>query len=352
MRILKRHTGNYLEDFHPGQHFLHKHGKTITEGLFQDFCEYVHTTNPLHKNRLYACFYGFRDLVVPPGLVMNVVFSQTVEDISENARANLGYRNMQFGVPVYLGDTIEAESTVLEVRPSSKEQDRGVVSVRTIGRNQYGEIVLAYERSVQIWKRDPHSRVEEGKIELPPLAITPWIPPYDPTRRYSAKAYLSSPHSYFEDFEPDTLIQHSRGRMITEEHIPLTGKLDNTSQLHCNDYLVRTNPEKYIGGRLLVYGGIVFNICLGLSSPDISENALAEVAYPSGRHTGPAFPGDTIMAETQILACEPYPGREDLGLLRTKLIGYKMVEKEGRWERQEVFELFRDLAVKRRSHYT
>lgn len=352
MRLITGQRGNFLEDFYPGQHFRHRHGKTITEGLFQDFCEFVHTTNPLYKNRVYAQFYGFRDLVCPPGLVINVVFSQTVEDISENARANLGYKNMQFGVPVYIGDTIEVESIVLEVRASKKENDRGVVTVQSIGRNQYGEIVLAYERSVQIWKRDPDSRVEEGKIEVTPLEIWPWIPPYDPTCRYSAKAYLSSPRGYFEDFEPGTLIRHSRGRMITEDNIALTGKLDNTSQLHCNDYLVRSQPERYIGGRLLVYGGIPFNICLGLSSPDVGENALAEVRYATGMHSGPVFQGDTLFAETEILSLNPYPGREDLGLLSTRLRGYKMVEKEGRWERQDVFELERDLAVKRRSYYS
>lgn len=352
MKVIVRQSGNFLEDFVPGLYLRHKHGKTITEGLFQDFCEFVHTTNPLHKNRLYAQFFGFRDLVSPPGLVMNVVFSQTVEDISENARANLGYKGMMFGAPVYIGDTIEVESYVLEVRPSSKENDRGVVTVRSIGRNQYGEIVLAYERSVQIWKRDPNSRVEEGKIELDPLEVLPQLPPYDPTCSYRSKAYLSSSYGYFEDYEPQTLIRHSRGRMITEDHIALTGKLDNTSQLHCNDYLVRSQKERYIGGQLLVYGGIPFNICLGLSSPDVGENALADVRYPSGKHTGPVFYGDTIFAETEILSKSPYPGREDLGLLSTRLVGYKMVEKDGQWERVDVFELYRDLAVKKRSHYT
>lgn len=353
MQIIRKQTGNFLEDFTPGQVFRHKRGKTITAGLFNDFNDFAFTTNPLSKNIEYAKLYGFQGLVCPPGLVMNVVFSQTVEDISENARANLGYKDMCFGVPLYIGDTVEVETKVLAVKPSSKEDDRGVVTVQSTGRNQHGEVVLTFQRSVQIWKRDKASRVDEAKLDDPGLVETsPWLPPYDPTRNYAAKAYLTTADSYFEDFTPGTRIEHSRGRVVTDEHVALTGKLDNTSQVHCNQYLIDANPGKYLGGKLLVYGGLPFNYCLGLSCPDVGENALSDVRYASGAHTAPVFVGDTVFAATEILACEPYPGREDLGLLRTRLEGHKMVRGDDGWAPVKIFELERELAVKRRSHYT
>ena len=165
MRIRKK-RGNFLEDFSVGQVFRHKVGKTVTEGLFNAFTEFGMTTNPLSKNARYAEQYGFRGLVAPPGLVMNIVFSQSVEDISENARANLEYRDMRFGAPVYIGDTIEVETTILGVKPSSRDRDRGVVHVQTTGRNQHGEIVLTLQRKVQIWKDNMDARVE----------ARPWMP--------------------------------------------------------------------------------------------------------------------------------------------------------------------------------
>jgi 2-methylfumaryl-CoA hydratase len=146
MAVIKKHKGNFLEDFRAGQVFRHKVGKTLTEGLFNAFTPYDMTANPLHKNRRYAERYGFRGLVMPPGLVMNVVFSQSVEDISENARANLEYIDMRFGMPVYVGDTIEVSSTVLGIKPSSREADRGIVHVHPTGRNQHDDVVLTYER--------------------------------------------------------------------------------------------------------------------------------------------------------------------------------------------------------------
>src|SRR5438093_12303053 len=130
MAVVRKQHGHFLDDFRPGQLFRHKCGKTVTEGLFALFTDFSMTANPLSKNARYARAYGFRGLLVPPGLVMGIVFSQSVEDVSENARANLEYIDMRFGVPVYIGDTLEAESLVLGVRASSRDRDRGVGHVQ------------------------------------------------------------------------------------------------------------------------------------------------------------------------------------------------------------------------------
>ena len=351
MARIKRSTGHFLEDFSAGRIFRHKRGKTVTEGLFNDFTDFTFCTSPLYKNVEYARAHGFAQMPCPPGLVMNVTFSQTVEDISENARANLGYIDMKFGVPVFVGDTIEVETKVLEVTPSSKDPDRGVVKVQSTGYNQRREVVLTFQRAVQIWKRDAANAVEKSAIAPEAIAVQSWIPPYDPKVNYKALAHLSSPHGYFEDFTTGDVYEHSRGRVITDEHVPLTAKLDNTSQVHCNQYLIDSNPGKYLGGKLLVYGGLPFNFCLGLSSPDIGENALADLHYRSGNHVSPIFVGDTVFAESEILGTADMPGREDLGLVRSMLRGYKMAQKDGKWEKVQIFELDREIAVKRRSHY-
>lgn len=352
MAVIRKQKGNFLEDFRLGQTFRHKVGKTITEGLFNAFTEFTMTTNPLHKNRRYARAYGLRDMVCPPGLVMNIVFSQSVEDISENARANLEYRDMRFGVPVHVGDTIEVESVVLGIRPSSRDNDRGVVHVQTTGRNQDGEVVLTYQRKVQVWKRDPSAEVDAGEVkEIPPVDCRLGLPPYLGHETYRDLAHLTSPDTYFEDFHVGDTIEHSRGRTVTTEHIALTAMLDNTSQVHCNQHMIDQNPDRFIGGQLIIYGGIPFNLCLGLSCPDVGDNAVADVAYSLGRHTGPLFAGETVFASTEITGKEDHPERPDLGILHTILRGHKFARKDGGTEKVEIFYLERTLAVKRRSHY-
>ena len=148
---------------------------------------------------------------------MNIVFSQSVEDVSENGRANLEYIDMRFGVPVHVGDTIEAESLVLGVRGSSKETDRGVVHVQTTGRNQDGEVVLTYQRKVQCWKDDPAAPVATGEAQPQDIPVSLSLPAYDAKRNYASLAHLTSADTYLEDFHPGDVIEHSRGHTVTRD---------------------------------------------------------------------------------------------------------------------------------------
>jgi 2-methylfumaryl-CoA hydratase len=351
MATIRKQHGHYLEDFRPGTLLRHKGGKTVTEGVFALFTDFSFTANPLSKNARYAQAHGYRGLVVPPGLVMGVAFSQSVEDISENARANLEYIDMRFGAPVCVGDTLEAETLILSVKPSSKSPNLGVVHVQTTGRNQHGEVVLTFQRKVQVWKRDVSAPVDDREVAPRDVSCTFTAPPYDPKAAVRELAHFSSPDTYFEDFTAGDVYEHVRGRVITTDHIMLTGVLDNTSQVHCNQWMIDQDPERFVGGQLIVFGGIPFQLCLGLSSADVADNALGDVRYATGRHTAPSFAGDTVFASTEIRATRDLPGRPDLGVLDTILRGHKFVKKAIGAEKVEIFYLEREIAVKRRSHY-
>jgi 2-methylfumaryl-CoA hydratase len=362
-RVIRKKTGHFLEDFQPGQVFRHKGGKTVTEGLFTTFTEFSMTTNPLAKNARYARAHGFEGLLCPPGLVMLVAFSQTVEDVSENARANLEYIDMRFGAPVYVGDSIEVETKVIGVRPSSSRPNLGIVHVQSTARKNVDEaneaVVATWQRKVQVYKGSDAAEIHPGEIEPDSVPCELWLPPYQEDRDYKRLAHLSNADTYFEDFEPGTRIEHSRGRTITDEHIYLTAILDNTSQVHCNQYMIDLDPEQYVGGQLIIFGGIPFVLCLGLSCPDVADNSLGDLAYRTGRHTAPLFAGDTVFAATEILGKRDHSGRTDLGVLETRLLGHKFVRDAGKqhadapngWKKVPIFELEREVVVKRRSHY-
>jgi 2-methylfumaryl-CoA hydratase len=363
-RIVRKQIGNFLEDFVPGQVFRHKGGKTVTEGLFTTFTEFSMTTNPLAKNARYARAYGFEGLACPPGLAMLVAFSQTVEDISENARANLEYIDMRFGAPLYVGDTVEVETKVLEVTGSKSRPNLGVVHVQSTARKNLGSrdeaVVLTYQRKVQVWKRDEKAELHAGRVEPDAVECSLWLPPYDPARGYKSLAHLSNADTYFEDFEPGSRIEHSRGRTMTSEHIHLTAVLDNTSQVHSNQFMIDLDPEQYVGGQLIIFGGIPFVLCLGLSCPNVGDNALGDLVYRTGRHPAPLFAGDTVFAATEIAGKRDHPARDDVGILETRLFGHKFVkaaaderseEAPPGWKKVQIFELEREIVVKRRSHY-
>jgi acyl dehydratase len=108
---------------------------------------------PLYFNELFAKKLGHPAVPAHPLLVMNVVFGMTVEDLSEQALAHLGYWDLRFPRFVYPGDTLISSSQVLDKRESGSKPDRGIVHVRTTGVNQRGEEVCVYERRILVKKR-------------------------------------------------------------------------------------------------------------------------------------------------------------------------------------------------------
>ena len=91
-------------------------------------------------------------------LTLAIVTGLSVPDVSQNAVANLGWDEVQLPAPVFAGDTIYAESEVLEVRPSASRPGQGLVRVRTRGFNQRDETVITYERTVLVYERARRAR--------------------------------------------------------------------------------------------------------------------------------------------------------------------------------------------------
>ncbi|MBZ0324825.1 MAG: MaoC family dehydratase, partial [Alphaproteobacteria bacterium] len=74
-------------------------------------------------------------------------------DVSQKAIANLGWSDIKLTAPVFAGDTLYAESEVLDKRESKSRPTQGVVKVRTTGIKQDGTVFMSYERSVLVPKR-------------------------------------------------------------------------------------------------------------------------------------------------------------------------------------------------------
>jgi len=155
--------GRFFEDFAVGQVFRHWPGRTITEADCTWFALLTMNQHPLHGDAHYAETYTqHRQRVVLGPLVFSVVIGMSVADISGRAIANLEVDRLKHEKPTFIGDTLYAESTVLELTPSSRG-DRGVVSVETVGINQRGDTVCSYTRKVLVPSRT-HASLGEGKL--------------------------------------------------------------------------------------------------------------------------------------------------------------------------------------------
>ncbi len=145
----KTNRGNFFEDFVPGQILRHATPRTVTEGEIALYTALYGNRFALHSSDMVAMALGYDGMPVDDMLVFHIVFGKTVPDISLNAVANLGYADGRFGVPVYPGDTLSAQSEVIGVKENSNGKT-GVVWVRTTGTNQRGEEVLSYVRWVMV----------------------------------------------------------------------------------------------------------------------------------------------------------------------------------------------------------
>ena len=145
--------GRYLEDFTVGDVYEHRPGRSITETDNTWFTLVTMNQNPLHFDKEYAAKSEFGKPLVNSCLTLSIVAGMSVSDLSQKAIANLGWDKIQLTAPVFVGDTIYAESEVLVVRDSKSRPTQGIVTVRTTGKKADGTVFMTYERTMMIPKR-------------------------------------------------------------------------------------------------------------------------------------------------------------------------------------------------------
>lgn len=144
--------GRYYEEFSEGDVYEHQVRKTITESDNNLFCLLTMNHHPVHLDSEYARQAQHGQVLVVGTLVFSLVVGLTVADVSGRAIANLAYENVTHDGPVHLGDTIRAQTEVLEKRETRGRNDRGIVYVETSAYNQNNERVLTFRRRVLVPK--------------------------------------------------------------------------------------------------------------------------------------------------------------------------------------------------------
>ena len=326
-KVRHPHYGRYLEEFAPGQVFVHPRGFTFLPAQMEAFARTYMQCNPLYLNQEFARASGFAGLVASPQMVFNVVLSLGVQNDSEKAIANLGYYDAQFLRPVYAQDTIRSLTKVVD-RKERGAGKPGIVTIRTLGVNQRDEVVLQYQRKIMVAGQGerpattPLPRSADGGAPA-----FPWVDdaavalPEFPARLPSG---LTGPNSYFEDFSVGEIVVHANGRTITDEHLALTYAVGNTHPLHF-DRVFSSGLSGKMSGDPIVYGGLVFAWLEGLASRDVSDNAVWELGFTEGYHTQPSIAGDTVAALSRVLAVEDAPGAlgAQVGVVTFQFVGVK-----------------------------
>lgn len=150
----RQSSGRCYEDFNVGDVYEHRPGRTITETDNIWFTLLTMNTHPVHFDNAYAEKTEFKRTLVNSCLTLSIVVGMSVRDVSQKAVANLGWDDIKLLAPVFVGDTLYAESEVIAKRESASRPMQGIVSVRTVGRKADGEEFMSFARTVLVPKRD------------------------------------------------------------------------------------------------------------------------------------------------------------------------------------------------------
>ena len=139
--------GRYFEDFVVGDVYEHRPGRTISEADNTWFTLLTMNQHPLHFDAEYAAKSEFGKPLVNSCLSLSIVVGMTVSDLSQKVIANLGWSEIKLTAPVFAGDTLYAESEVLEKRDSKSRPHHGIVRASTTGMKADGTVVMTFERT-------------------------------------------------------------------------------------------------------------------------------------------------------------------------------------------------------------
>ncbi|MEE2860163.1 MAG: MaoC family dehydratase [Pseudomonadota bacterium] len=313
--MTKNNPGRFFEDYSVGQTIRHAVPRTVAEGERAIYHALYPARHALHSSDEFAIACGLDGSPMDDLLAFHTVFGKSVPDVSLNAIANLGYAEGRWHRPVWPGDTLRSESTVIGLKQNSNGQS-GVVWVRTRGLNQVDELVLDYVRWVMVRKRDPGAPAPEPVVPDLSAVVDPadLMLPEDLSFREYDFDLAGEPHRW-GDYEIGEKIDHVDGITIEEaEHMLATRLWQNTARVHFD---ATQRPD----GRRLIYGGHVISLARSLSFNGLA-NAQMIVALNAGAHANPCFAGDTVRAWSEVLDKAPTsaPG---VGAIRLRLVATK-----------------------------
>ncbi len=314
----KTNNGRFFEDFVLNEVIQHASPRTITAGDCALYLGLYGSRNPLHCSEPFAQSLGFKTTPTDDLLAFHIAFGKTVPDISVNAVANLGYADVRFIQPVFVGDTLSTSSQVIGLKQNSSGKN-GVVWVRSTAVNQRKEPVLSWVRWVMVHKNN---------LDAPaPAAVIPELPNFVAPENLSmapnvtAKNFdkrITGGHYFWQDYQIGERINHAAGLTINDsDHSMATHLYQNNARLHFDDFMMRNSNY----GKRLVYGGVAISMCRALSFDGL-ENAISILAINGGTHANPAFAGDTIYCATEVLDAWQLPN-SDFGALRLRMVGIK-----------------------------
>ena len=341
MEYEKLVSSKYIEEFVIGEELHHgcvqitpyrnkeyikKFKKSFLYGLNSEYQSNLGYNDPEDKSKKEKFNIGYPGLV-SQGYIVNVGFGLSVHDISYNAIANLSYKNLTYGEPVYEGDILFGKSKVIGIEVKKDGASNGSVQVKTTITNQNNEMVLEYVRQVLL-RTSPGTKINaKSELETQPDTIdinTVKLPKVFVNLNNQS---LGKHGKKFEDLKVGELYKGTFEKSIS---------LVDFSWLQIstlNDASVHHTPSSNFIG----YGGAIKSTVEGSISEHIPHAYF--IGMNSGSHDAPTYPGDIVQnmfdsedaddekisGSFKIIEKLNHESREDFGIIKIELIGEKTI---------------------------
>jgi acyl dehydratase len=144
--------GLYFEEFELGTRYLHRPGRTVTEADNVLFTTMTMNTQALHLDAAFAATQPFGQRLVNSMFTLATLVGSSVAQLTQGTLvANLGFSEVAFPKPVFIGDTLYSETVVEAKRLSGSRPGQGIVTLVHTARNQDGDIVATAGRTALVW---------------------------------------------------------------------------------------------------------------------------------------------------------------------------------------------------------
>jgi len=320
------HHGSVQITPYRNKEYIKKFKKSFLYGLnseYQNNLGYNDPENSSKKQKFNIEYPG----LVSQGYIFNVGFGLSVHDISYNAIANLSYKNLTYGEPVYEGDILFGKSKVIGIEVKKDGASNGSVQVKTTITNQNDEMVLEYVRQVLL-RTSPGTKINiKSELEAQPDTID--INKVKLPRVFTnlSNQSLGENGKKFEDLKVGELYRGTFEKSIS---------LVDFSWLQIstlNDASVHHTPSSNFIG----YGGAIKSTVEGSISEHIPHAYF--IGMNSGSHDAPTYPGDIVQnmfasddaddekisGSFKIIEKLDHESREDFGIIKIELIGEKTI---------------------------
>jgi acyl dehydratase len=145
--------GLFFEEFEVGTRYLHRPGRTVTEADNVLFTTLTMNTQALHLDAAWAATQPFGQRLVNSMFTLSTLVGSSVAQLTQGTLvANLGFTEVVFPLPLFLGDTMYSETLIDSKRLSGSRPGQGIVVMTHTARNQSGEIVATAGRSALVWR--------------------------------------------------------------------------------------------------------------------------------------------------------------------------------------------------------